>query len=73
MNAGIVQELIGVETAGRNSRSLLPKKDIVEILRKKVLLVCNEDVMSLHCHNGRGAACYPVNLKVSENVKSATM
>lgn len=45
------------------------EKDIVEILRKQVLLKCNDDITFLHRHNGRGA-CHTVKLNWFENIEA---
>lgn len=60
MNAVFVQEFFEGKTVGRNIQPVLHQKDIVEILRKQVLLAGKEDVTFRSRHNGRGAAwsCY---------------
>lgn len=49
MNAGLVPEDIEVETVRGSSPPVLYNQDIVEVLRKQVLLAYNDDVR-FHSH-----------------------
>lgn len=72
INAGFAREFIGVETGGRNSLSLLHKKDMMEILRKHVFLACNKAV-KFHRGHWMGTSCHPANPKRYENVEVVTV
>lgn len=62
-NSYFSPEVIDGEAVGVNSWPVLHEKSIVEVLRMQVLLSCNEDVTFRFRHNGRGAACHPLNSK----------
>lgn len=68
-----MQEFSNLETVQENIRIVLYKKDVVELLQKQVLLVCNEDVTSGRRHNGLGAPCFPVIVKGFKNVEVVTV
>lgn len=69
LNAGFAGEFIDVKNVGRNSRPVLHKKDVVELIRKHVLLAYSKDVMFRSHHKVRGAACNPVSSKWSATLR----